>query len=115
MYSIILDAPDVLICCSIIDAIVDVVTNIFWWEVMVEIIVCSFVNLLVVTMVWLMGSMMLIGVPIMAIVMRLLIAVIIVVPFGGHRLAVNVHDKFCQAAVRHDSGGFDQRWRACRS
>jgi hypothetical protein len=64
MYGIALDVTDVLVCCSIVDALVDVVMNVFWWEVVAEIIVRSLVDFLVVTTVRLIDLMTLTSVPI---------------------------------------------------
>jgi len=80
MYGIVLNTMDILVCCSIVDTLINVVTNIFWWEVAVEIIAHSLVDFLVVTKVRLMDTTTLMSVPITAIAMGLLVAVIIVVP-----------------------------------
>jgi len=83
MYGIIIDALDVLVGCSVIDALVDVVTYISRWRVMVEIVVYPLINFLVVTTIRLMGSTTLTSILITGVAMRLLVAVIIVVPLVG--------------------------------
>ena len=80
VYGIVLDTSNILMCCSVIDALIDVVTNVFWWEVVAEIIVCSLAGFLFVTMVRLMATTTLTSVSITAVAMGLLVAMNIVVP-----------------------------------
>jgi len=51
VYGIILDTSDIVMCCLVIDALIDVVSNVFCCEIVAEIIVRSLVEFLVVTTV----------------------------------------------------------------
>ena len=106
MCGVILNTPDVLMGCPVVDAFVDVVTYISWWRVVAEDIVCPLINLLVVAMIGLMGLTTLMSVSIMAVVMCLLIVVTIVIPLVCITWGNGCNESH-QEVVRCGFGGYD--------
>ena len=78
MYSIILNTLNIFMCCSVVDALINVITDVISRKVAAEITICSLVNFLVVTTVRVMDTTMLMSVPITIVEMSLLVVMIIV-------------------------------------
>jgi hypothetical protein len=73
MCGVILDAPDIFVGRSIIDAIVHVIAYVPWWEIVAKIIIRDLVNLLVVVVIGFMS----LTTPMSALTMGVMIGVMI--------------------------------------
>jgi len=78
MYSIILNTLNIFMCYSVVDALINVITDVISRKVAAEITICSLVNFLVVTTVRVMDTTMLMSVSITIVAMSLLVVMIIV-------------------------------------
>ena len=58
MYGVVLDTMDILVCCSIIDVLVNVIVDVSVREAVSKIIVRSLVDFLVATVAWFVGTVL---------------------------------------------------------
>ena len=79
VHSVVFDTIDIIVCCSIIDALINVVADVSVREAMSEIVVHSLVDFLVVIVAQFISTTSVAGVPTTVVMTGLSIAVVVIV------------------------------------